>query len=75
MLITRQWHVTRSYDDYQRIPEFLRPVEVQRRIPHRICAGLIVWQVVPILCFLVIDFLRVLRPFQVGLFISTDLYF
>ncbi|KAH7020711.1 uncharacterized protein B0I36DRAFT_387582 [Microdochium trichocladiopsis] len=37
------WHVTRSLDDYQQIPPFLRPLEIQRRIPHRICAGLIVW--------------------------------
>ncbi|KXJ91624.1 hypothetical protein Micbo1qcDRAFT_203690 [Microdochium bolleyi] len=38
-----RWHVTRSLEDFERIPHFFRPTEVERRVPHRITAALLVW--------------------------------
>ncbi|RKK06691.1 hypothetical protein BFJ68_g16548 [Fusarium oxysporum] len=38
-----RWHVLETRADYLRIPEFMRPTDLERRIPHKPCIGLLVW--------------------------------
>ncbi|OJJ01768.1 hypothetical protein ASPVEDRAFT_83296 [Aspergillus versicolor CBS 583.65] len=38
-----RWYVLGTEADFLRIPEFMRPTDLERRIQHRFCIGMLVW--------------------------------
>lgn len=40
---TRQWIITPTKQNYEAMPEYLRPLEVQLTIPHPAWIDVIVW--------------------------------
>ncbi|KAJ4212365.1 hypothetical protein NW759_011753 [Fusarium solani] len=38
-----RWYVLGTRVDFLRIPEFMRPTDLERRIPHRPCIGMFAW--------------------------------
>ncbi|KAH7019646.1 hypothetical protein EDB80DRAFT_701247 [Ilyonectria destructans] len=38
-----RWYVLETLVDFLRIPEFMRPTDLEGRIPHRPCVGMLVW--------------------------------
>lgn len=38
-----QWRVRTTVEDFLRVPDFLRPTSLERRVPHQLCINMIVW--------------------------------
>ncbi|CAG9948060.1 unnamed protein product [Clonostachys rosea f. rosea IK726] len=38
-----RWVATGTCEAYHQIPEFMRPTSLERRIPHQVCIGMLVW--------------------------------
>lgn len=38
-----QWYVIGTQAAYLQVPDFMRPTDLERRIPHSVSIGMLVW--------------------------------
>jgi hypothetical protein len=48
-LLKAQWHICPNAETYRAVPDWYRPLPVQKFVPHMACLDILIWYVIPAL--------------------------